>query len=217
MRNLLTTTRESPHSSNKDPAQPGKKYSTWENWASAIHKSPDLTCINTKLEHNLSFLLQDWLLSTMLCCLGTLDFGCWSEWRHSTCSHCPVECAMLLSHFSCVWLFVTLCMTACQIPHPWDSPGKNIGMGCHFLLQGIFLTQGSNLCLLCLLLWQGSSPLAPPGMYSHAYSLEWWYRWMLVLNLSWIKVPRVSLLGGNIYYGYNHTVTCRVPKNSKEG
>ena len=27
---------------------------------------------------------------------------------------------------------------------PWDSPGKNIGVGCHVLLQGIFLTQGSN-------------------------------------------------------------------------
>ena len=27
-------------------------------------------------------------------------------------------------------------------------------MGCHFLLQGIFLTQGSNLSLLCLLYWQ---------------------------------------------------------------
>ena len=27
---------------------------------------------------------------------------------------------------------------------PWDSPGKNIGVGCHFLLQEIFLTQGSN-------------------------------------------------------------------------
>ena len=25
---------------------------------------------------------------------------------------------------------------------PWDSPGKNTGVGCHFLLQGIFLTQG---------------------------------------------------------------------------
>ena len=33
----------------------------------------------------------------------------------------------------------------------WDSPGKNTGMGCHFLLQGIFLTQGSNPHLLCLL------------------------------------------------------------------
>ena len=31
---------------------------------------------------------------------------------------------------------------------PWDSPGKNTGVDCHFLLQGIFLTQGWNLDLL---------------------------------------------------------------------
>ena len=31
---------------------------------------------------------------------------------------------------------------------PWDFPGKNTRVGCHFLLQGIFLTQGSNLGLL---------------------------------------------------------------------
>ena len=29
-----------------------------------------------------------------------------------------------------------------------DFPSKNTGVGCHFLLQGIFLTQGSKLCLL---------------------------------------------------------------------
>ena len=31
---------------------------------------------------------------------------------------------------------------------PWDSPGKNTGGGCHFLLQGIFPTQGSKPGLL---------------------------------------------------------------------
>ena len=31
---------------------------------------------------------------------------------------------------------------------PWDSPGKNTAVGRHFLLQGVFLTQGSNLRLL---------------------------------------------------------------------
>ena len=31
---------------------------------------------------------------------------------------------------------------------PWDFPGKDIGVGCHFLLQGIFPTQGLNLGLL---------------------------------------------------------------------
>ena len=47
---------------------------------------------------------------------------------------------------------------------PWDFPGKSTGVGCHFLLQGIFLTQGLNQCFLCLLHWQaGSLPLAPPG------------------------------------------------------
>ena len=45
----------------------------------------------------------------------------------------------------------------------WDSPGKNIGLGCHALLRGIFLTQKLNPHLLCLLHWQvGSFPLVPP-------------------------------------------------------
>ena len=34
---------------------------------------------------------------------------------------------------------------------PWDFPGKNTGVGCHFLLQGIFPTQGSKQHLLYLL------------------------------------------------------------------
>ena len=47
---------------------------------------------------------------------------------------------------------------------PWDSPGKNTGVGCHFLLRGIFPTQGSNPGLSNLLHWQvDSSPLVPPG------------------------------------------------------
>ena len=37
---------------------------------------------------------------------------------------------------------------ACQAPRPWGFPGKNTGVGCHSLLQGIFLTQGLNPGLL---------------------------------------------------------------------
>ena len=52
---------------------------------------------------------------------------------------------------------------------PWDFLGKNTVVACHFLLQGIFPTQGLNPHLLCLLPWQASSlPLAPPGK-----SLNW--------------------------------------------
>ena len=44
---------------------------------------------------------------------------------------------------------------------PWNFPGKNIGVGCHFLLQGIFLIQGSSLHLLH---WQVNSlPLSHLG------------------------------------------------------
>ena len=47
---------------------------------------------------------------------------------------------------------------------PWDFPGKNTGVGCCFLLQGIFPTQGWNSCLLCLLHQQvGSLPAEPPS------------------------------------------------------
>ena len=61
-----------------------------------------------------------------------------------------------------------LCSTAdCRLPGSsvhGDSPGKNTGLGYHAFLQGIFLTQGSNLHLLCLLHWQvGSLSPVPPG------------------------------------------------------
>ena len=44
--------------------------------------------------------------------------------------------------------FETLWTVAHQALCPWDSPGKNTGVDCHFLLQGIFLTQEWNLGLL---------------------------------------------------------------------
>ena len=67
------------------------------------------------------------------------------------------------SVLSPVWLFVT----PCSLPgssDPWNFPGKSTGVGSHFLLQGIFLTQGSNQCLLHLLHWQvGPLPLQHQG------------------------------------------------------
>ena len=62
-------------------------------------------------------------------------------------------------HVLCCVKLLQLCLTLCNpkdcsppvhgiLLCPWDSPGKNIGVGCHALLQGIFLTQGSNPGLL---------------------------------------------------------------------
>ena len=47
-----------------------------------------------------------------------------------------------------------------RLLRPWDSPGKNTGVGCHFLLQGISPTQGSNLCPLH---WQADSSPGKPS------------------------------------------------------
>ena len=53
---------------------------------------------------------------------------------------------------------------------PWDFPGKNTGVGCHFPLQGIFLTQGLNPCLLH---WQADSlPLSYLGNTSYPITVH---------------------------------------------
>ena len=79
---------------------------------------------------------------------------------------------------SCVCVCVCVCVKSLQLcpslcdPMDCSPPGysilgfssKNTGVDCHALLQDIFLIQGSNLHLLCLLLWQVYSlPIALPG------------------------------------------------------
>ena len=74
-------------------------------------------------------------------------------------SHSKSQSLMcLLSHFTHVHF--TLRPYGLQPPRllsPWDSPGKNTVVGCQTLLQGIFLTQGSKLCLSHLLHLQAGS------------------------------------------------------------
>ena len=73
---------------------------------------------------------------------------------------------------------------------PWDTPGKNFGVGCHFLLQGIFLTQGSNPHHLCLLHWQaGSLLLVPPEK-------PWQQHWILTSIVALLSVGACASLHG---------------------
>ena len=65
---------------------------------------------------------------------------------------------------------------------PLDFPGKETGGDCHFLPQGISLTQGVNPCLLCLLLWQAvslplshlQSPNEVCGLWSRSLAMRHW-------------------------------------------
>ena len=71
-------------------------------------------------------------------------------------------------------LFATLWTVAHQaLLSPWNFPGRNTGVGCHFILQGIFLAQGLNLHLLWLLLCQTDSlPLSHQGSQKEWMSEE---------------------------------------------
>ena len=61
-------------------------------------------------------------------------------------------------------LFVTLWTVGHQAPLSMEFSRKNTGVCCHFLLQGIFPTPGSNPVHLCVLHWQaGSLPLCQLG------------------------------------------------------
>ena len=59
---------------------------------------------------------------------------------------------LLLSHFSRVRLCATPEMAAQQAPRPWDSPGKNTEVGCHFLLQCMKVKSQSEVAQSCLTL-----------------------------------------------------------------
>ena len=60
-----------------------------------------------------------------------------------------ILCFLLLSHFSCVQLCATPQTAAHQAPHPWDSPGKNPGVGFQFLLQRMKVKSESEVTQSC--------------------------------------------------------------------
>ena len=68
---------------------------------------------------------------------------------------------------SCILLFASPQTVARQAPCPWNFPGKSTGVGCHFLLQGIWVTQDWT-CVSCTAGRFFST--APPGK-PHRYAI----------------------------------------------
>ena len=90
-------------------------------------------------------------------------------------------------------------MAAHQAPRPWDSPGKNTGVGCHFLLQLIKVKSESEVAQSCLTL---SDPMdcSPPGSSVHGI-----YFCKIKLSLiTW------SFLVGRSYYEIQSYWKCRI-------
>ena len=114
------------------------------------HQLPEFTQTHVHSEHKLK-------LTNIAVFTSVLDLKLFLTFQGSIsevnkyffcCCYCLVaqSCLTLQSHG----------LQSTRLLCPWDFPGKNAGVGCHFLLQGIFPTPGSNLHLL---LWQADSLL----------------------------------------------------------
>ena len=96
--------------------------------------------------------------------------------RHLQFSHTVISNSLLLllSRFSRVRLCATPSTAAHQSPCPWDSPGKNTGVGCHFLLQCMKEKSEGEVAQSCPTL---SDPMdwSLPGSSIHGFSRqEYW-------------------------------------------
>ena len=83
---------------------------------------------------------------------------------------------LLLSCFSCVRLCATPEMAAHQAHHPWDSPGKNTGVGCHFLLQCMKVKSESEVSQSCPTLHDPMNCSLPGSLIHEIFQarvLEW--------------------------------------------
>ena len=100
----------------------------------------------------------------------------YKEYLSSTIVISPIKWYVHTKSLSHIQLFATLWTVACQAPLSMGfsrqeyrselscpPPGKNIGVNCHALLQGTFLTQGSNPHVTHPHWQAGSLPLVPPG------------------------------------------------------
>ena len=79
------------------------------------------------------------------------------------------------SHQSCSTLWDSIDQPT-RLPHPWDSPGKNTGVGCHFLLQCMKVKSESEVAQSCPTL-HDPMDCSLPGSSIHGISqarvLEW--------------------------------------------
>ena len=110
-----------------------------------------------------------------------------------------------------------------RLPHPWDSPGKNTGVGCHFLLQCMKVKSESELTQLCPTL---SDPMycSPPGSSAHGIFQARVLEWVAIAFSNYVLVIFILFIFFSKYYDFHfvdevhwrNCVICPKPKRIVE-
>ena len=81
-----------------------------------------------------------------------------------------------------------------RLPHPWDSPGKNTGVGCHFLLQCITGGNRGTFILLCWHLYSDNLFYNEAVFYIKNFQVYMLIVSILFYYLEWLLLPFFSLV-----------------------
>ena len=105
-----------------------------------------------------------------------------------------------------------------RLPRPWDSPGKNTGVGCHFFLQCMKVKSESEVAQSCLTLsdpWTGAHQ-APPSMgFSRQ---EYWSGVPLpsLVRLCYLSQFPITFIKYTFTCHFCHLRTAKVKKKKKK-
>ena len=105
---------------------------------------------------------ESWTIKKAQC----QKFDAFERWFWRRLLRVPWIVLLLLSHFSRVQLCATHRRQPTRLHHPWDSPGKNTGVGCHFLLQCMKVKSESEFSQSCPTL-SDPKDCSPPGSSIH--------------------------------------------------
>ena len=145
---------------------------------------------------------------------STFTWPLCAAWAFSLCDGLRVAefTALKLRHFKChsiqsVYLFpvaaaksLQSCPTLCdpidrqpaRLPCPWDSPGKNTGVGCHFLLQCMKMKSEREVAQLCPTL-HDPMDCRLPGSSTHGIFQPRVLEWVITIYPNWVAENRNSL------------------------
>ena len=120
---------------------------------------------------------------------------------------------LLLSRFSHVRLCVTHRRQPTRLPRPWVSPGKNTGVGCHFLLQRMKVKSESEVTQLCPTL-RDPMDCSLPGSSVHGIFQAGVLEWGAIAfseHLLWTYKHKKASFSSSEFRGSKGTLLLRTP------